>query len=292
ELKRSGNLLLAHRNKRIRPLLDDKIILGWNALMNTACSKAFAATGNEGYRQLAIENMEFLLSAFAESGSEKLYHTWKDDQARYPAFLDDYASLIQALIQLQEITTNTRWLIEAEKLTSFVLDNFSETETAYFYYTPVWQNDVIIRKKEVYDGAVPSGNSVMGYNLWQLSLLLDKEDWQKRAREMVSSLGLAVVRYPTSFGNWGCLLQEIVAGTSEIAIIGGGFLKTMAEVLAEYIPHRVLMASDRVNPDFPLLIGKSANEQTTIYLCRNYTCLNPVFSAKELMLLINKGKNR
>jgi len=292
ELKRSGDLLLAQRNKRVRPLLDDKIILGWNALMNTACSKAFAATGNEAYRQLAIENMEFLLSAFAESGSERLYHTWKDNKPKYPAFLDDYAYLIQALIHLQEITADFQWLQRAEKLTSFVIGNFSEPETGYFYYTPVWQEDVIVRKKEVYDGAVPSGNSVMGYNLWRLSLLLDREEWRKRARQMVSSLGLAIVRYPTSFANWGCLLQEIVTGTSEIAIIGDGFLKTLAEVLPEYIPHRVVMASNRANPDFPLLEGKSVSRKTTIYLCRNYTCLNPVFSAKELMLLINKAQNR
>ena len=97
--------------------MDDKIILGWNALMNTACSKAFAATGNEAYRKLAIENMEFLLANFALHNSDEFYHTWKNGQPKFPAFLDDYAFLIQALIHLQEITAETHWLLKAKTIT-------------------------------------------------------------------------------------------------------------------------------------------------------------------------------
>lgn len=290
-LKRSGELLLKERGKRIRPLLDDKIILGWNALMNTACSKAFAATGNEEYRQLAIDNMEFLLAAFAVKDSTELHHTWKENKAKYPAFLDDYAFIIQALIHLQEITADTKWLLTADKLTALVIENFSEPETSYFYYTPVQQKDVIVRKKEVYDGAVPSGNSVMACNLWQLALLFDKDPWKKRCLEMVSSLGTAIVRYPTSFGNWGCLLQEIIDVTNEIAMVGKDYPGTLVSILSEYIPHRVLMASGLPNPAFPLLAGKPEAKKAAIYLCRTYTCQNPVFSAKELILLINRGKN-
>src|SRR4029079_12057381 len=108
-LERCREKLLAVRSERVRPALDDKIILGWNALMNTAASKAFAATGIEEYRQLAIDNMQFLF--FRMSGAEpgEFYHTWKNDKARFPGFLDDYAFLIQALIQLSEITTETKY---------------------------------------------------------------------------------------------------------------------------------------------------------------------------------------
>jgi uncharacterized protein len=289
-LKKAGQHLLAARSKRILPSLDDKIILGWNALMNTACSKAFAATGNESYRQLAINNMQFLLSAFAIENSALLHHTWKNNTAKYPAFLDDYAFLIQALLHLQEITGDINWLMKAKELTELVIENFSEEESGFFYYTSIQQTDVIVRKKEVYDGAVPSGNSVMAYNLWQLAILFENPVWKQRSMDLVSSLGQAVIRYPTSFGNWACLLQEITNGTNEIAIIGEQDLqKIHLEVMASYIPHRVLMVAKRATAAFPLLNDKPVTEKTAIYRCRNYTCQKPVFSASELILLINKG---
>ena len=99
-LARCKEKLLQEREKRVRPHLDDKIILGWNALMNTACSKAFAATGNEDYREMAIDNMEFLLEKFLCKEANEFHHTWKNERAKFPAFLDDYAFLIQALIHL------------------------------------------------------------------------------------------------------------------------------------------------------------------------------------------------
>lgn len=290
-LEKVRQQLLVTRAARVRPQLDDKIILGWNALMNTACSKAFGATGNELYRQLAIDNMQFLLKAFEVKESGALHHTWKNEEAKYPAFLDDYAYLIQALIQLQEITADNTWLSKAKKLMEDVIENFSEPETGFFFYTPVHQQDVIVRKKEVYDGAVPSGNSIMASNLWQLSILLDKPDWKQRCLDMVSSLGNAIGKYPTSFANWACLLQEITDGTNEIAVIGENYAVEQRQILKEYIPHRVLMAAAAATPDFPLLAGKSSTLTGVIYLCRNYTCLNPVFSAKELISLINRGKN-
>src|SRR5260221_3160275 len=123
-LEKGKKKLFKQRSKRIRPQLDDKIILGWNALMNIACSKAFAATGNGQFRQLAVDNMDFLLQKFSIANSNKFHHTWKNNIAKYPAFIDDYAFLIQALIHLQEITADTKWLIKAKSITEFVIENF------------------------------------------------------------------------------------------------------------------------------------------------------------------------
>ncbi len=288
-LEKGKKLLLEKRNTRVRPLLDDKIILGWNALMNTALSKAFAATGNNAYRQFAIDNMQFLLNRFSVKDSNELYHTWKNDRARYPAFLDDYAFLIQALINLQEITADKKWLIKAKSLTEYVIGHFSEPGTSFFFYTTTGQKDVIIRKKELYDGAVPSGNSVMAYNLFHLSILFGIKEWNNRSLNMLSSLGIAITRYPTSFGIWACLLQEVISGTSEIAIVGELPGNLHPELLEQYIPHRVVMISDYPDPGFPLLTGKSATNPPSIYLCRNYTCQHPVFSINDLISLINKA---
>jgi uncharacterized protein YyaL (SSP411 family) len=172
-----------------------------------------------------------------------------------------------------------------------VIGNFSEEGTGFFFYTAADQRDVIIRKKEVYDSAVPSGNSVMANNLWQLSILLDKKEWKQRSLDMTGSLSVAITRYPTSFGNWACQLLEIVTGTSEIVVLGPGYKDLLAEIGSFYIPQRVLLGSEKGDPGLVLLADKRLGEKAAIFLCRNYTCQAPVFSAKELISLINRGKN-
>jgi uncharacterized protein YyaL (SSP411 family) len=169
------------------------------------------------------------------------------------------------------------------------MDNFKEEDTGFFFYTSASQQDVIIRKKEVYDGAVPSGNSIMAYNLWRLAILFDKPDWRQQALDMVASLGNAIIKYPTSFANWACLLQEIITGTNEIAVTGNNYRQVYDNILGIYLPHRVLMGAQKETNGFPLLAGKEITDKTAIYLCRNYTCLQPVFSTTELISLINRG---
>ena len=285
-VKKGRARLLEKRSERIRPLLDDKIIMGWNALMNTACSKAFGATGNEQYRQLAIRNMQFLFGNFVVENSNEFYHTWKKEKAKFPAFLDDYAFLIQALIHLQEITADTHWLLKAREITEFVINNFSESETGFFFYTKSGQQDVIIRKKEMYDGAVPSGNAIMAVNLYQLALIFDNKEWKDRSFTMLSSLGSAIIRYPTSFGCWNCLLLEMNTGTVEIAILGKDFNKIQKELLGKFIPHRIMMASLAENNQFPLLAEKQVTTPASVYVCKNFVCFQPVTSVDEVMGLI------
>lgn len=108
---------------------------------------------------------------------------------------------------------------------------------------------------------------------------------------MIASLGKAIVSYPGSFANWACLLQEMITGTNEIAIVGERFPELHHEVLRGYIPHRVLMATGRADPGFPLLAEKQGANNPSIYLCRNYTCRKPVFSVKDLMSLIDNPPN-
>lgn len=270
--------------------MDDKIILGWNALMNTAISKAFAATGNDEYRQITIENMNFLLDNFTLNKGINFYHTWKSNQPKYPAFLDDYAFLIEALIFLQETTGDWNWLIKAKELAEVVIENFSEGKTGYFFYTPQGNTDVIVRKKEVYDGATPSGNAVMASNLYKLGIYFDSNKLKERSLRICASLGDAVTRYPTSFGFWANQLLEFIIGTTELAIVGPDFGKSLKEILVEYIPHKVIMCSSGGEVDqFPLLAGKRGGVPPMIYLCRNYTCGQPVQAASSIVDLLLKG---
>lgn len=287
QLKSSRRQLLEVREKRVRPGLDDKIILSWNALMNTACSKAYAATGIESFRDLAISNMKFLIDRFEKSGDREFYHTWKEGKARYPAFLDDYAFLVQALINLQEITGDLGWLDRADKITGFVLEKFSEQETGFFFYTKEGQDDVIVRKKEVYDGAVPSGNSVMAGNLYYLGTVLDKTEWRERSLGMLGALGQVVPRYPTSFGVWACQLLSVTAGVIELVVLGPDHDRLMKEILQKNIPHKVIIATKVADQRIPLLNGKMTDGLTRVYVCKDYACLQPVMSVEEVMSLID-----
>jgi len=283
--------LLEKRDGRARPLLDDKIILGWNALMNTACSKAFAATGNEKYKELALTNIKFLLDEFASDKPNEFLHTWKNGQARFPAFLDDYAFLVQALMHLHEITGDIGWLNRAKAITLSVVQNFGDEDTGFFFYTRADQQDVIVRKKEIYDGAVPSGNAIMAAVLYQLSIYFDKSDWRQRSTEMLRYLGQVITRYPTSFGCWDCLLFEMTLGTVELVITGRDFNSIHKELLAQFIPNKVVMVTAVENEQFALLVGKRVTETTEIFVCKNFTCLKPVTSVPETMSYINGLKD-
>jgi uncharacterized protein YyaL (SSP411 family) len=269
-LERSKHKLLQQRALRIRPQLDDKILLGWNALMNTACSKAYAALGIDAYKQLAINNMVFMEQKMASN--EGYYHTYKNGQAKIPAFLDDYAYLIQAYIHLQEITGQGEYLLKAKELAQFVLENFSEEATGYFFYTSKNQKDIVVRKKEVYDGATPSGNAVMALNLQYLSMVFEETSWRNLSLKIVESLGTAIVRYPTSFGVWASLVQQNIAGINEMVIVGEEFTQTLPTILSAYVPNKILQSSNMENEKFPLLRGKSPVEGICYYLCRDYVC--------------------
>jgi len=288
--QKGKQLLLEERSKRVRPQTDDKILLGWNALMNTALSKAFSATGNEEFRRLAIDNMEFLLKKFTRNNSNEYFHCWKNDIAKQPAFLDDYAFFIQALIQLQEVTGDVSYLEKAKAITEYVIINFCEKATDFFFFTNEDQQDVIVRKKEVYDGAQPSGNAVMADNLYRLALYFDKPEWRDKSTRMISSLGNAIVRYPSSFGVWACILQEQTNGTNEIALVADEPQTILKQLLKEYIPHKIIMSAKEGSNLFPLLSGKEKTGEITLYLCRNYACEKPVSSIQALMAFIRRNE--
>jgi uncharacterized protein len=285
-LAESRAKLLQVRNKRIRPGLDDKILLGWNALMIHACCKAYSVSGTKAYLDMAEKAMTFLLDALQQPGeSGALYHTYKNGAAKYPAFLDDYAYVIRALIALQEVTGNLFYIRRAKALASFVEAAFGDEEEIYFYYTATGQTDVIVRKKEIYDGAVPSGNAVMACNLWYLSVVFDQHEWAKRATGMLAGLAQTTVRYPTSFGVWSGLLMQLVLGTKELAVVGPEFKDRLDEINGRYIPFKVLLGAERDESDMPLLQGRANLNETLIYLCEHYACIKPVKYISEIFNL-------
>ncbi|WP_431212254.1 hypothetical protein ACQ86N_42050 [Puia sp. P3] len=144
--------------------------------MNLACSKAYAALGEEKYREMAVQNMAFLKARMKGEGLNFYYHSWKG-AARYPAFLDDYAFLIAALIGLQEITGDGAHLPGGQSDNRRGSETLRKPGERILFYTHDEQGDVVVRKMEIYDGATPSGNSMMAFNLLYLSVIFDEPGW-------------------------------------------------------------------------------------------------------------------
>src|SRR5262249_16156219 len=151
---------------------------------------------------------------------------------------------------------NADYLYKAKSLTQWVIDQFSEAGTGYFFYTHQGQQDVIVRKKEVYDGAIPSGNAIMAFNLQYLGVVFDMHDWKERAIKMCGGLQQAVHRYPGSFGVWATMILSMAGGVEEIAIIGKDVELVRREFLQHFIPFRVLQTAPQANSDLPLLASK------------------------------------
>ena len=276
-------ILMKERNKRVRPLLDDKILLGWNALMISALCKASAALADNNLLLLAKSSFNIILSNFqAAENSVGFYHSFKNGKANYPAFLDDYALLIQACIHLQEITSDSSYLLKAKELTAHVIDNFGDAETGYFFYTNKYQQDVIIRKKEVYDGAMPSGNSTMAENLFYLAVVFDNREWERIAGQITSKLIKTVVSYPSSFAIWASIILKQTYGVNEIVITGKNIDQVRMDLLQKFMPNMVLQCAVMEDNQFPLLTGKTYDEKAWIYKCKNYTCQTPVRTPEKL----------
>jgi uncharacterized protein YyaL (SSP411 family) len=307
--------LTERRNQRIRPRLDDKILLGWNALMITACCKAFAALGDENYRQLAIKNIAFLEEKMRGDGANFFIHSYKntakneakaaigtdqpetgEDRQNIPAFLDDYAFLIEAYIQLQEVTGEADFLIRAKTLASWVIENFSEKDSGYFFYTHAAQNDVIVRKRDIYDGATPSGNAVMALNLLYLGTVFDVNEWKQRAAGNAAGLKDIIKRYPGSFAFWATLINAFTYPLYEIVLAGSYSDEKHKEFLEKAIPNRIFQISSvshqisSVNhPELPILRNKPVEGQSQFFLCRDYSCQQPVKEVSDLIRLIKNS---
>jgi uncharacterized protein YyaL (SSP411 family) len=309
-------LLLEYRGRRVRPALDDKILLGWNALMTVACAKAYGATGVEEYKDRAVANIAFCRSRMKgkddgmegpggsvkgkdagmegpgglvngkDDGIYAYFHSHKDGKAKFPAFLDDYAYLIAALLQVQEITGDTDYLLEARELVQYVVDHFGDEKGEFFYFTHEDQGDVILRKREVYDGATPSGNSMMAWNLRYLSIIFNMPDWGERAARMAAAVQKPIVRYPSSFGIWATLFQALTYNIEEIVITGRRLKNARQELLRQFIPYRVLQSSEAENTQFPLLTDRRIEDRPLLYLCKNYSCQLPVNEVTALLRLL------
>lgn len=277
----SKTILLKIRDSRVKPGLDDKILSSWNALMITGYTKAYRVFNEERFLSAAITNAKFLLKhAIAADG--KMTRNYKNGKSSINAFLDDYAFTIAAFIELYQATFDEKWLMEAEKITSYILEHFFDGETGMFFYTHNQYSDLIARKMELADNVIPSSNSEMAKNLFSLGHFSGKDDYISKAKQMLINVEADVQRNIYFYANWGIVQALFTSPLYEVAIMGDELADKRKQFDEYYLPG-VIFVGSKNKSNLALLENKLIDNQTTIYVCRDKTCDLPVTDVQEAL---------
>jgi hypothetical protein len=284
--------LFAARAKRKRPHLDDKILTDWNGLMIAAFAYAGAALDEPRYVTAAVKAARFI-STKLKTSEGRLLHRWRDGDAAISANLNDYAALIYGFLTLYEATFDETWLAEARALTDRMVDLFWDTENHGFFLTAHDAEVLISRPKELYDGAVPSGNSFAALDLLLLSRYTMEVRYQKLADETLNAFAAELSAEPSSHPQMLIALDFAVGPSSEIVLAGDEkdtTLQTMmGEVRRPFMPNKIVLLhrtgrrGEALEAVAPFVKDKGLNGgKATAYICRNHVCSLPVTTAAEV----------
>ena len=278
-VEKSKKLLAKERSKRIRPGLDDKILLGWNALMSQGLLDAYDAFGDTHYLAMALKNIRFIEQNMREG--EQLFRNYKNGKATIDAYLEDYALYIELLIKAYQATFDEHFLNISDLLAKYVISNFYDEVEGLFYYTNIDGEQLIARKKELFDNVIPSSNSILANALHELGSLLDRKDYVDISDGMLATISGMLPSNINYLSNWGKLYANKSLPTPEIVIIGTNADLFRKEISKELLPNKLILGTtDKSN--LPLLEGKISIEgKTTIYVCFDKTCKLPVFTVKD-----------
>ena len=291
-LEESKRKLFGLREQRIKPDRDEKVLTAWNGLMLASFAEAGVVLNRPDYTNAARRNSEFVLSNLRRDGS--LLRTWKDGIAKFNAYLEDYAFLIEGLVTLFETTGESRWLNEALALTDRMIREFWDEDAGGFFFTGKSHESLIVRSKDYFDNATPSGNSVAALVLARLATLTNKESYRNLAIAVLREVGDQIRRYPSGFGYALSAADFLLSTPKEIAIVGkdaADIELLLAETWRRYLPNKVVapsIAGDTAT--IPLLENRPlVNDLATAYVCEHYTCKQPVTEISALREQLEHG---
>lgn len=285
------------REKRIHPNKDDKILTDWNGLMIASLAKAARVFDDEDYAKYAGETAEFIISKMYNE-NQHLYHRYKDGNAGISGFLNDYAFLTWGLLELYETTFNAGYIKTALQLNEVLLNHFLDSKCGGFFISPDYAQENFIRTKEIYDGAVPSGNSVSMMNLIRLARITGKTELEEKASDIIRCFSESISHSPSSFTQFLSALLFANGPSHEIVIVGNreeDETKKMLKSLRKYfIPNKVVVFC---NPNeegseivklAPFIKTLSSIEgKATAYICHNNRCEQPVTKIEDMLHLLN-----
>jgi uncharacterized protein len=264
--------------KRIKPGLDDKSITSWNALMAKGFADAYTCFGNVKYKEVALGCCDFILkNQWNENGLHRIY---KNGTTKIPAFLDDYAFTIDALLNASLIAQNEMYLLQAQKLMDHVLLNFKHDTSEIFYYTSIKANELITRQTETSDNVIPASNSQMALNLYHLGLLLQKPEYTEKATKMLHLFTGELAGYAPGYSNWSCLALYLTKPYKEVVVVGNNVNEILLDLHKHYFTNTTLVGSNKAS-ELPLFKDRFQDGKTLIYVCKNNTCDLPVGTVLE-----------
>jgi uncharacterized protein YyaL (SSP411 family) len=274
------------RSKRIWPGLDDKVLTSWNGLMLAAFAEAGQTLGRPDYIDAAKSNADFL-HRMMRRDSGRLLRTWRaGSDAKYNAYLEDYAYLADGLLALYEATFERRWVDWARELAELMLMHFRDTKNGGFFDTSDDHEQLIHRPKDLQDNAVPSGNSMAASVLTRLSLLTGNGDYWQVAEHSTATMSKFMSEYPSGFGQWLNVASFMLGEPLEVALVGSQeSLTPLLDVVRDgFRPFQVVAAgSESEEAPLPLLENRPPIDgKGTAYVCRQFACQAPVTEPREL----------
>jgi len=286
DLRELKDRLYEVRERRVRPGLDDKRLTAWNALAIAALADAGAVLGREDYLDAARAAAGFVLESMRDADG-RLLRTYNRGVARLGAYLEDHAFLVEALLTLYEATFEERWFVHARRLADETIERFADREHGGFFTTPADHDErVPVRRKDLEDSPIPSGQSSLALGLLRLAALTGERRYEEEALTIMRPLGQAATRYPTAFGH---LLQALafhLGPVREIAIAGDEPGPLLEVVRAAYRPRTVLAGGD--GTAVPLMEGRAPlGGRTAAYVCEHFACQRPVHDPDALAGLLS-----
>jgi len=289
--------LFAIRKRRIHPQKDDKILTSWNGLMIAAFAKGYQAFGNQAYADAARRAADFILKNLRTSDG-RLLRRYRQGDAAYPGYLDDYAFLVLGLIELYEATFEVSYLKEAIELNEAMVDIFWDKQGGGLYFTGQGNESLITRSKEVYDGALPSGNSVAALNFLRLSRMTGNINLEQRAEQLIRAFSKQVADQPVAYTQLLIALDFMIGPSQEIVVAGDPTLtntQAMIHVIQRsFLPNKVLLLrlqgvkGKQLASLSPFVEAMSSmNNQPTVYVCENYACKTPIKDVDALKAILN-----
>ncbi|SDF78200.1 thioredoxin domain-containing protein [Sporolituus thermophilus] len=283
------------REKRIHPFKDDKVLTAWNALMIAAMAKAARATGEAKYRHAAAKALSFIYRQLVRPDG-RLLARYRDGEAAHLAQLDDYAFLLWALLEMYQTTYAAEYVEKALVLAEQMKALFWDEEGGGFFFTGIDNEELIVRPKEIYDGALPSGNSVAAAMLIKLSRLTEREEYALLAEQTLAAFSSAVSRYPAGYSFYMMALQLYLTPPLHVVIAGEASDPTTQAMLKaaeeSFVPGAVVVfhaGSEDIAKLFPYAIDKTAKDgRATAYICQNFACQAPVYDVASLVKLLDK----
>ncbi|MFL5822962.1 MAG: thioredoxin domain-containing protein [Solirubrobacteraceae bacterium] len=274
--------LFGARSGRVPPGLDTKRLTGWNALIMAALAEAGATMGRRDYLDAATACASFLLAELRGSDG-RLMRSWKDGRAQIDGYLEDYAFLLDALITLYESTQEARFYGEAVRTADELIERFADPERGGFFTTAADRTRLPVRRKDMEDTPIPSGNSAAALALLRLARLSGRADYEERALGVLRLLFPLAVRHPLAFGHLLRAADFYLAPVHEVAIVGqgAGAEALLRVVRRQYRPHVVLAGGPA--DSVPLLQGRdTVDGRPAAYVCRHFSCRAPVTSPDDL----------